>query len=159
MILEIFSQADFNDYMNQSENNYAKEIATAKEITIQEALEISSQEFQKTLPDGLNTLNNYFYKIISDYENVGMIWICIYTDNNQKLMFIYDLEIKKQFRQKGFAKRALELIEDKGKKYGAQVAGLHVFYHNEIAFNLYKNSGYVETKSGKKSTEMEKKIL
>ena len=156
MILKDYSQQDFNDYLNQSENNYAKEIQKSRNISFKEALEISNQEFQKTLSDGFNTKDNYFYKIVSNSQDFGMFWICTFLEHELKKVFIYDFEIKKQFRGQGYSKKAISLIEDRARELSAKAIGLHVFFHNEIAYKLYKSLGYKETKTGKKSSEMEK---
>ncbi|MBA3616939.1 MAG: GNAT family N-acetyltransferase [Rubrobacteraceae bacterium] len=53
--------------------------------------------------------------------------------------------INETFRRKGYASRALDLVEHKAGELGARSVELHVFGHNHGAQALYEKVGYTVT--------------
>jgi ribosomal protein S18 acetylase RimI-like enzyme len=60
-------------------------------------------------------------------------------------VFIYDIEVDEAFRGRGYGRAALLALEPLARELGYDTVGLHVFGDNEVARNLYRTSGYVET--------------
>ena len=74
-------------------------------------------------------------------EPVGMIWV----KGAREKLFIYDFIIDDTFRGKGYGKKTLLLLEEWASEHDFTEIGLHVFGHNQSAYQLYKKMGYVET--------------
>ncbi len=88
--------------------------------------------------------------IIVGEKRVGHVW---FGFNPTADGYIYDIHIIEAHRQKGFAKQALMLVEEKLRKSGVEKIGLHVFGHNKQAQKLYETLGYRPT-----SVQMQKKL-
>ena len=67
-------------------------------------------------------------------------------DRPVKSGFIFDVEIREEFRGKGYGKQIMLLIEEKARELELKSIGLHVFGYNTVAKNLYEGIGY-ETSS------------
>jgi ribosomal protein S18 acetylase RimI-like enzyme len=71
-----------------------------------------------------------------------MIWLRAELDRPIKSGFIFDVEVKEEFRGRGYGKQAMLLIEEEARKLGIKRMGLHVFGYNQVARNLYESIGY-----------------
>ncbi len=78
-------------------------------------------------------------------HSVGYIWFAVVEKNGLKSAFIYDVEIKPEYRRQGFARAAFEQLEIKVLELGLTNIGLHVFAHNLEAQSLYSKLGYSVT--------------
>lgn len=139
-----FAQEKYDSYIEKTIANYAQENINSGRWTHEGALERSRREITAPLKDGLNTPNNYFCEIIDRKSDtsVGMIWYNIKPFQQVKTSFISDIMVYENFRGKGYATKALGLLEKKLSEQDVANIGLHVFKHNEIAFNLYNKVGY-----------------
>lgn len=124
---------------------YAEEKAQVGNVSAEEALQVSKQEFEQIMPDGLNTLGNFLFNIKDEDSDqiVGSLWVKVRDEGKE--MFIYGIEIDEDARGKGYGRQAMEALEAVVKEMGIPKISLHVFGYNEVAINLYKSSGYVAT--------------
>lgn len=153
-----FTQKDFEAYWNFALNTYANELSRSNNSTFLKSLKIAKKQLGGLLPYGILTKHQFLYRCSSEFGDVGMIWVGLYLERGEMHAFIYDFHIWKEYRGKGFSKIVMSLIEKKAKYLGAKFLGLHVFRHNNIAFNLYEKLGYVIYLDGKKSVEMKKSL-
>ncbi|MDU5111714.1 MAG: GNAT family N-acetyltransferase, partial [Clostridium sp.] len=108
-----------------------------------DSLSLSQSEYNKLLPDGVDTINNYLFSIIDENNNIiGMIWI---NKKDSNSCFIYDIYINDKFQGKGYGLMAMKEVENFAKSLGAETIGLHVFGHNNRAIKLYEKLGYKAT--------------
>ncbi|CAN5143753.1 hypothetical protein BH09DEP1_BH09DEP1_3270 [soil metagenome] len=108
------------------------------------AREAANQELKELLFQELATPDQYIYSIIENENRIGFLWYQIEKDLNQASL--YFLHIDSEFRGKGYACQALQLLENEcaHKKIGS--IWLNVFAQNQTAFSLYKKAGYaIET--------------
>ncbi len=146
MILRIMTQEQFDIFLAESIPSYARAKSSDEGYSYKDALELAKQTFSDLLPDGLDTKDHYLYLLEVDGVIVGNLWLCKrVSPSGEKFLFIYDIEIKQEFRGKGYSKSALHLTQEKACDLGVSSIGLHVFGSNEIARNLYKGFGFVET--------------
>lgn len=66
---------------------------------------------------------------------------------NKNVIYIEEIAVLKEFRNKGYGFMMLEFILNKGKINGMDIARLHVYRHNESAHRLYKKMGFKNIKS------------
>lgn len=111
-------------------------------MTPEEAEKKTNEDFQRLLPDGLDSKDQYLFSIKDNFRWVGILWFGVRGPENNRKAFIYDINLYESERGKGFGKQAMELLEDEVKKLGLQHIGLHVFGHNHIARSLYEKAGY-----------------
>lgn len=59
--------------------------------------------------------------------------------------FIYDIAIDEAFRRLGYGRGALRALEPLARELGYDAIGLQVFGDNDVARNLYRSPGDIET--------------
>ncbi len=135
---------EYQAYLAFAVSDYADEKAAAGNWQPSEALERSAQEFQKLLPDGVATPDNYLFKIEDQAlgATVGMIWLARMMQGAHPIMFIYDFRIDEAYRRKGYGEQAMRAAEEQAKALGFDTIALHVFGHNHAARALYEKMGY-----------------
>src|SRR5579872_658610 len=143
-----FNIDDFNAYAKRATAEYANDKVRAGNWQEETALGQAEEEFQRLLPNGLQTQDNYLCWIVASEKmsdlKVGVIW---YAANPSKKddIFIWDFEIFDEFRRKGYATRALDQLETKSREIGKKTISLHVFGQNQAARRLYEKCGFEET--------------
>ena len=136
--------ADFPAYRERSIREYAEEKVKSGNWQESEALEKSRAEFNKLLPDGVNTKNEFIYTIMdeSSGQKLGILWVEIKMDETPRRAFGFDFIIYEPFRGKGFGRQALQALDQLLISKDVESMGLHVFGHNVTAFELYKKMGF-----------------
>ncbi|HEY7936210.1 MAG TPA: GNAT family N-acetyltransferase [Candidatus Limnocylindrales bacterium] len=98
------------------------------------------------LPDGQATTDHQFKSILNeDGLVVGALWFAPDRVDGRRAIFIWDIVIAEDFRGRGYGRAALAALEPIARSLGYDEIGLHVFGDNEIARDLYRSAGYVET--------------
>lgn len=138
------TQDDFAHYTSKSILQYAKEKVEAGTWTEEEAPEKAEKEFEKLLPDGLDSEHQFLYGItkIEDKKKVGWIWYHFNPSHPQKEAFIYDFLIFDELQGQGYGRAALQAMDDQALANGIEKISLHVFAHNKRAINLYEKLNY-----------------
>lgn len=136
------TQAEYDVYIERLITDYAADNVRAGYWSEEEALERSRKQTESLLPQGLQTVNHHLYTLYDGDVAVGMIWLRAELDRPIKSGFIFDVEVKEEFRGKGYGKQAMSLIEEKARELGIKRMGLHVFGYNQVARNLYEGIGY-----------------
>lgn len=138
-------QARFEQYLAYAIPEYAREKVEAGNWSADSAIERSRQEFEKFLPEGINTAANTLCSIqLEGGVEVGFIWFAQFQ-NMPGTSFLFDFEIHSQYRRKGYAQESLAILERECKALGSDRIDLHVFGHNKAAFSLYQKAGYIVT--------------
>ncbi|HCM26166.1 MAG TPA: N-acetyltransferase [Treponema sp.] len=134
----------FESYITAAAAAYAEDNVAAGRWPIEGALERSCADLADSLPQGLATPDHYLFEILdgADGPAVGILWFGIVTRHGLRSAFVYDIEIKPEFRRRGHAKRAFEAMEKLVGALGLDSIGLHVFGHNPGAQDLYAKLGY-----------------
>jgi RimJ/RimL family protein N-acetyltransferase len=139
------TQPEYEPWLEQAITDYADDKVRAGTWEAGEALERSRAEFQRLLPDGLATKDNYVYSIWSDDAPldtpVGVLWMAV-PPWKRSLAFVYDFSIFEPYRRRGYGSQALRALEDKVRALGLDTIGLHVFGYNHGAIALYEKAGY-----------------
>lgn len=151
--LQKMSLEEYEIFKNNSMALYIQEKIRANGFTESEAKKIAEDDFNRILPEGYNSKNNFLFSLIFDNSYIGHLWYCIRGMEKTKRAFICDILINDNFRGKGLGREAMKLLEVEVKAQNISKIELHAFGHNEIAINLYKSLGYIIT-----DVEMEKKL-
>lgn len=106
----------------------------------------SRKEYESLLPQGLSTPGHHLFSIVrlADRKAVGMLWFGI-ERAPRPAAFVYNIEIFKGFRRRGYAGQAMKLLEEETRRLDLDSIRLHVFGHNGAALALYDGLGYVAT--------------
>jgi len=139
------TQPEFEPWMAQAIADYADDKVKAGTWEANDAAARSRADFEKLLPAGLASPDNYLYSIWSDDAPldtpVGVLWVAV-PPRKPPLAFIYDFIIFEPYRRRGYGLQALTVLEDKVRSLGLDKIGLHVFGHNQGAIALYEKAGY-----------------
>ena len=140
VILIPMEQAEFEAYLEEDIQRYAQEHVRVGNWKPSEALEKSTKEHEKLLPNGLESKNQYLFTLLDEDTDakVGILWVNIEGDR----AFVYDFIIDEALRGKGYGRQALMALEEKLRSMNVDSVGLHVFGDNIPAQELYKKMGF-----------------
>ena len=140
--LRKMTEAEFDVWKAYSIGEYAKDKMQALGIDKAEALKLSQESFAFLAKDGIATADNHFFMIIRESEVLGWLWFALKSEWGVTSAFVYDLEVKPEYRRQGVAAAAMLLLENKARGLGATKIALHVFGQNTGARELYAKVGY-----------------
>ncbi len=143
--LQPMSQTDYDVLMEKAIQPYAEEKVRAGTWEEEESLAKAEEQFDRLLPEGLQTEHHELWNLLNGEEAIGWVWLCYDPNHPQKEGFIYNFFLFETYRGKGFAKQAIAALEEEAKSLGVQKLSLHVFAHNHIARSLYEKTGFEET--------------
>lgn len=143
MLLKEMSAASYEDYLTTAVAEYAADKVTAGTWSQEEAPILAAESFQRLLPAGVSTKDHQLFSIYLTAEQpaIGVIWL----HRQGEKAFIYDFIIAEDYRGKGYGKAALAAVDQWAITQGMTEIGLHVFAHNQTAYQLYKKMGYIAT--------------
>jgi ribosomal protein S18 acetylase RimI-like enzyme len=132
-------QEDFERFLEREIQHYAADHVRNGNWPAEGANERSRKEFERYLPDGIHSKDQYLYSIIDEDGNkIGVLWVQV----KDRKGFIFNFVIDEEFRGKGFGKQALSALDEKLKSMEVESVALHVFGDNVSAQELYKRMGY-----------------
>jgi len=144
--LEPMTQAAWERWLADAIRGYAADKVRVGAWPAGDAEARSARAFAELLPDGLDTPGHDLRSIVNEAgEPVGVLWFAPAHDLSGNVAFIYDLEVEPRFQGRGYGRAALAALEPLARDLGFESIGLHVFGDNEVARNLYRSSGYIET--------------
>lgn len=144
VILNSMTEQDYESFLSQSIIDYAEDKVKAGTWAPEEAQELSSKEFERSLPAGLNTPNSYLYAVVDPALDVkvGYLWIHLSDGPLGRSAFIYDIAIYEEYQGKGYGTQTMSALDVEARRLQVDKISLHVFGHNKIAFGLYQKMGY-----------------
>lgn len=143
--LRSMTRAEYQAWFEFSVADYADQKSKAGFFRPEEAYQKSKEEFNKILPEGIETPNHFLYSIVDDTlpEPVGSLWFCNHKGQAGPIAFIYQLEINPAYRRHGYGEAAMRLLEAKVRELGLDTIELNVFGWNLAARALYEKVGYI----------------
>ncbi len=146
-ILVPMSDSAFSQFKADSIAGYAEQNVLSGRWPSEGALERSAIEYEKLLPQGLATPDNYIFAVHDSDSGgvVGSLWLGVVERAGVRMAYVFDIHIKEPFRQKGHARRAFKELEPFVVSLGLSTVGLHVFAYNASARALYESLGYATT--------------
>ena len=100
--LQPMTQAMYNNFIKKAIQQYAEEVTQSKGIDLDKALQLSNEEFNSLLPNGLKSENQYLNTIINDEnKNIGIMWFSTESNYGKNEAFLCDIEINNEYRGKG----------------------------------------------------------
>ncbi|MGZ7445618.1 GNAT family N-acetyltransferase [Paenibacillus sp. TH7-28] len=141
------SDADYRDFRSRSVRDYAEDKVAAGTWTAEDAPALAEAAFRRFLPDGRNTKEAFLYLVHDAVreEAVGHLWFNAMEQEKGRIAFILDILIYEEHQGKGYGKRTMAALEEEVRRLGLDTISLHVFGHNQRAFELYRKMGYEVT--------------
>lgn len=138
------TQTEFERLRAYMFEDYARETAHVRSLTIEEGRAEATRQFDVLLPDGLTTQGHYFWRIVAkNGDAVGDLWVLV--ESAKEVAFIYFVGIDEAYRGHGYSKAAMQTLETTVKPLGANHIDLSVFGDNTVARRLYESLGYQPT--------------
>jgi ribosomal protein S18 acetylase RimI-like enzyme len=145
-VLRPMTQAEYVAWLKESIPAYAADKVASGQWSEDESLQLSKNNLEELLPQGLTTPDNFLYTIEdADSNPVGVLWFAVQTRFNSRVAYVYDVEIWPHQRRKGHASRAFCALEQEVRRLGLTGIALHVFGHNAEAQSLYAKLGFRPT--------------
>ena len=137
----------YPSYLQASAAGYAEDNIASGRWPKEGALARSLAEYAILLPQGVATPSQHLFEILSaeDRVTVGYLWFAVQEKHGVRSAFIYDVEIKPEFRRQGHAKRAFRALEEFIATLHVTSICLHVFANNPGAQALYRELGFAVT--------------
>lgn len=145
LTLEPMTQRTFDKVYEKSIHEYAHEHIKSGVWETKGAIERARSDFEKLLPHGLATDNQYLFTVVYLNETIGYCWLHFAENKKINKCFIYDVHIFDNYRGKGLGEKTMLCIEDYCEKNNIHRIGLHVFGHNRRAVSLYHKLGFQTT--------------
>jgi ribosomal protein S18 acetylase RimI-like enzyme len=139
--LDLKSSEEFTAWLPGKKDQYIAERIKAGENP-DAAATMSDLEFARLFPDGGPAQGQYVMNVISDEMTVGTLWMGRPFSGVSDTWFIYDIEISKDSRGRGFGRAAMEAAEEWTRARGGRRVALNVFGPNLTARSLYDSLGY-----------------
>lgn len=138
------SEAEFPQFRELSVSEYAKDLMNGEKLDHETALKKAESEFSEMLYNGPCTVDHYVMMIrdAQSGKEVGWIWYCFETYDDEYQVFLCDFLIYEDYRRKGYASAALAEMERRAKADGCAAAALFVWDHNRPGAALYRKCGY-----------------
>lgn len=137
----------FLRFRQASITSYAAEQARAGDWTEAEAPALAQKAFENLLPVGLATEGHELLEIVDadSGQVVGLLWYARRERAGEAIAYVYEVEIRPEFRRLGHARAAFRALEARVAAQGLRGISLHVFGHNHGARALYESLGYHDT--------------
>ena len=147
VVLDPMTEAEFGPYLDAAVQKFAREKTISGEWSEQEAAALSAQDHARLLPDGLKTPDQHLYTVrdAGSGQPVATLWLMLRPKADRIECWIYDIEVRKLLRGRGYGRATMLAAIAKAREFGADSVGLHVFGHNVPAHTLYSSLGFVAT--------------
>ena len=134
-------------YLEAAIAGYAEDSIACGRWPADKAGELSRADFMALLPQGLATPDDHLFEIVDTEggSSLGTLWFAVEDRHGVRGAFVYDLEVRPEYRRLGHAERAFGLLEAIVLALGLPHIGLHVFAQNQGAQDLYRKLGYTVT--------------
>ncbi|MCS3430421.1 GNAT family N-acetyltransferase [Klebsiella sp. BIGb0407] len=124
--------------------DYAREIASNYQLSVDDSLARAKQEIAEDLPGGVNTPGHVLLSLIAHSaqteQHVGYLWYK--PDTIMRTVFIYDFHIFNDCQGQGLGKKALAAFEQDLREQHFQQIRLRVAGDNARAQHVYEKSGF-----------------
>ena len=134
---------EFEGYLEYFIPDYAAEIASNYDVSLEAARARAVRETGEDLAQGVETTGQVLLCIISGADLVGYLWYK--PDHKARTAFIYDFYILPAHRGQRFGKQALIQLETLLSGEGIMQIGLRVAADNAPAQSMYNKGGYRAT--------------
>lgn len=160
--LRKMTEEEYQRFKAFSIADYAEDLIRGQDLSREQALRDSEDNFNALLPDGLETEGSFLMKIEDPQrgKDVGWIWF-FYTpdeDEDMSLVFLSDFLVYEEERRKGYATAALHEMNRIAKAAGCSRSMLYVWEHNPGGKSLYEACGYLPADSTEGGTYMIKEL-
>ena len=143
--LRPMAEEEYVVWREQSQREYAGEIATSRDLDPAAAVAQAAGEFAELLPDGLASRDMHLWTAVVGDEAVGIGWFELRKRASGVSAWIFDISVDPARQGQGLGRELLDALHDAARELGATSMTLNVFGDNQTAIRLYESSGYTVT--------------
>ena len=143
--LRAMTENELPGYLEAVEAGYASDIEHHGGQTHEAAVTKAKEDMASILPQGLQTPGHSIYVVEAGEDAVGRLWVAERPSGGRPALFIYEVAIEPEWQGRGFGRAAMLLAEEEARARGIGYIELNVFGGNDVARNLYRSLGYLET--------------
>ena len=148
--LRPMTQPEYAAWKAETIPAYAADKVASGQWSKEESLELSRNEHEELLPQGLATPDNHLFAIVDvdgspDAPLVGILWFAVKTKFAAKIAYVFDISVRPERQRQGHGHRAFIALEEEVRRLGLAGIALHVFGHNPGAQALYAKLGFHPT--------------
>jgi ribosomal protein S18 acetylase RimI-like enzyme len=138
------NKREFEMYLQYNMQEYAQDQEESRHAAHEAAEQEAETQYHQLLPQGLETPDHTLCMIFDPQrvKNVGVLWFDQRREQGEKQVFLNDIVIFEEFRRRGYARLAMQELEERARELGAISIGLHVSAQNEAARLLYDKLKY-----------------
>ena len=139
--LELKTSHELSAWLPSKKDEYIAERVKAGESP-DVARRMSDSQFADLFPNGSPADDQHVMNVLDDEEVVGTLWMGRPFSGDAHTWFIFDIEIAKDCRGRGYGRSAMEAAEEWTRQRGGARVALNVFGPNLVARSLYDSLGY-----------------
>ena len=130
---------EFVTWLPRLREEYAQDLVRDFGISAEEARRRSAGEI-----DGSRPAAHSVFVIEVGGKSVGHLWLVERRDNDEPTLSVYDIDVDKPHRGRGYGKAAMIFAEEEAQRRGVTRIVLRVGARNTAARTLYRSLGFVE---------------
>lgn len=139
------SPQEFAAFRRRSQRWYAAAKVRAGHWLAAEARSRTAVLWERLLPQGEATADQYCRVVELDGRRAGYLWFGIFPDGARRVAYLMDLYVLWPYRRQGVARAALVQVDQALDGLAVDSLRLEVFAYNHAARALYRQMGFVET--------------
>jgi len=137
---------EFTAWLPRARAAYAEDMARNGGLPEDVAAAKAAADTEMLFPEALPSPDHSVFVVEADGFAVGELWVSERTDPvHRDVLWIFDIRIDEEHRGRGYGRETMLRAEEEARRRGLGRVALHVFGGNEVARNLYRSLGYVET--------------
>jgi ribosomal protein S18 acetylase RimI-like enzyme len=137
---------EFERWLPRMRDEYAQDMVQHGGASVDAAREQAAVDIEGLFPDGHPTPDQAVFVLEADGEAIGELWFAEREEPLERgALWIYQARIDDRYRGRGYGRAAMLLAEDEARRRGLSRVTFNVFGGNEVARNLFRSLGYVET--------------
>ncbi len=140
--LSPMDQNEFEQFLDMTIADYAEDKIKAGSWNAENALSNAKRDFNRLLPQGIQTKNHYLKNIVTHHRKIGSIWYAVKDEEPPAIAFLYQIYIEPDFRSEGYGSLAMKALKGEVTRLGIAHIWLHVFAHNSKAIPFYQRLGF-----------------
>ena len=142
--LRPMTDVEFEVWLPSVRVGYAQDLITNGGMEPEAARAKAEAETTQLFPDDRPSPEQLVFVIEHEGVHVGELWLAEREEQLRRVLWVYDLRVDVRFRGRGFARAAMEFVEEEARRRGLGHVALNVFGGNEPARGLYRSLGYSE---------------
>lgn len=128
-----------------SEDSYGRNIDYSGAMPEAEARDKAAADFERLLPDGLDSEGHLLLTAYDGDLEVGMLWLHVEQKSDGPHAFGYEFSVREDLRRHGYGRAIIVAAEQLCRERGVVSVGLSAFGFNLGAQALYEQMGFEVT--------------